>query len=95
MRRPLLIALLLVSALPFAHGADDYKPGPGFLPQLGLPKGMMLKDKYTSHRIAPGTERGVSVCVPAGLDRSRPAPSLVSPDGLIHEVLIKPAAPKV
>lgn len=95
MRRPLLIALLLVSALPFAHGADEYKPGPGSLPQLGLPKGMTLKDKYTSHRIAPGTEREVSVCVSAGLERSRSSPFLVSPDGLIHEVLIEPAAPKM
>lgn len=88
MRLPLLTAVLLASALPVAQGADDYKPGPDSLPQLGVAKGMMVKDTFTSHTIFPGTEREVSIYLPAGLDRSKPSPFMVFQDGVIYQAPI-------
>lgn len=48
----------------------------------------MLKDKFTSHTIFPGTEREVSIYLPAGLDGSQPSPFMVFQDGVIYQAPI-------
>lgn len=96
MRLPALLAALLSASPPVVtRAADDYKPGPDSVPQLGVAKGMMLKDKFTSHTIFPGTEHELSIYLPAGLDRSQPSPFMVFQDGVIQQVPFKPAAPKL
>lgn len=85
--RALRIAILAsFFSLP-SFAADDYKPGPDSLPQPGVPKGEMLKDKYTAAEgsVFPGTEREYQIYLPAGLDISKPAPFMVFQDGVIYE----------
>jgi gluconolactonase len=80
-----LTSVLLGALTVFA--ADDYKPGPDSLPQPGIPKGEMLKDKYLAKEgsVFPGTEREYQIYLPAGLDTSKPAPFMVFQDGVIYQ----------
>ena len=85
--RALCIASL-ASLLSFqSFAADDYQPGPDSLPQPGVPKGEMLKDKYIAKEgsVFPGTEREYQIYLPVGLDNSKPAPFMVFQDGVIYQ----------
>lgn len=70
-----------------SFAADDYQPGPDSLPQPGVPKGEMLKNKHIAKdgSVFPGTEREYQIYLPAGLDTSRPAPFMVFQDGVIYQ----------
>ncbi len=78
---------LLVLAAASAFAADDYQPGPDSLPQAGVAKGEMLKDKYVAKdgSVFPGTEREYQIYLPVGLDTSKPAPFMVFQDGVIYQ----------
>jgi gluconolactonase len=80
------LSSFLLGALT-VFGADDYKPGPDSLPQPGIQKGEMLKDKYLAKdgSVFPGTEREYQIYLPAGLDTSKPAPFMVFQDGVIYQ----------
>ena len=59
--------------------------GPDSLPQAGVPKGELIKGEFAASAIYPGTWREYWVYIPAGLDRSRPAPVMVFQDGLQYQ----------
>ncbi len=56
-------------------------------PQDGVPKGTMLKDTHTAKNgsVFPGTEREYQIYLPAGFDKSQPAPFMVFQDGVIYQ----------
>lgn len=66
---------------------DDYKPGPDSLPQPAVPSGEMLRGQYTAGEgsVFPGTEREYQVYLPAGFDKTQPAPFMVFQDGVIYQ----------
>ena len=82
-----ILPFFLCTQMALAAGDDDYKPGPDSLPQPGVPKGEMVKDKYTAKDSSffPGTEREYQIYMPAGLDASKPAPFMVFQDGVIYQ----------
>lgn len=83
--RSVSLGLVLSGASVFA--ADDYKPGPDSLPQAGVAKGTLIKDKYVARKgsVFPGTEREYQIYIPAGLDTTQPAPFMVFQDGVIYQ----------
>src|SRR5438874_12940415 len=83
MRRPgivLLSLLALASAALPARSADDYKLGPDWQVQPGVPRGEVTHYIWKS-RIFPGTERDYWVYVPRQYDPARPACVMVFQDG--------------
>src|SRR5687768_13611870 len=56
--------------------------GPDSLPQPGVPRGELIKGEFAASTIYPGTWREYWVYIPAGLDRTKPAPVMVFQDGL-------------
>jgi enterochelin esterase-like enzyme len=56
--------------------------GPDSLEQPGVPKGELIKGEFAASAIYPGTWREYWVYIPAGLDRTQPAPVMVFQDGL-------------
>lgn len=84
--RSVFLGLALTSASVFAAG-DDYQPGPDSLPQAGVTKGTLIKDKYVARAgsLFPGTEREYQIYLPAGLEKSEPAPFMVFQDGVIYQ----------
>jgi gluconolactonase len=59
--------------------------GPDSLPQPGVAKGEVIKGEFAASTIYPGTWREYWVYVPAGLDRTQPAPVMVFQDGLQYQ----------
>jgi enterochelin esterase-like enzyme len=59
--------------------------GPDSLPQPGVPKGEVIKGEFAASAIYPGTWREYWVYIPAGLDRTQPAPVMVFQDGLQYQ----------
>lgn len=88
MRIRFLLPALFVLCAPVARAVDEeYKPGPDSLPQPGVPKGELIKDRYAAEErsVFPGTEREYTVYLPAGLDKTKPAPFMVFQDGVIYQ----------
>jgi gluconolactonase len=83
-----LALLLLVAAAPIAQQKPVPQtppgppPGPDSQVQPGTPTGEVIKAEFADSKVYPGTWREYWVYVPAGLDRSRPAPVMVFQDGL-------------
>lgn len=86
MRTILALLILSIGHLPLS-AQDDYKPGPDSLPQPAVPKGEILKGQYTAagNSVFPGTEREYQIYLPAGFDKTRPAPFMVFQDGVIYQ----------
>jgi enterochelin esterase-like enzyme len=59
--------------------------GPDSLPQPGVPKGEVIKGEFAASAIYPGTWREYWIYIPAGLDRTAPAPVMVFQDGLQYQ----------
>lgn len=76
---------MLATVMPVLRGANDYKPGPDSQPQAGVAKGELIKDVFDNSQVYPGTSREVTIYIPAGLDRSKPAPIMVFQDGIIYQ----------
>jgi len=68
---------------------NPYPPGLDSKPQEGVPKGEVIKGEYLSgtNSVFPGTFRNYSIYIPAGLDRSKPAPLMVMQDGGGYEAV--------
>lgn len=84
MRATLLLPLLafaVTAAEPEFPLTADSKPQPG------VPKGTLIEDVHTAdeNSVFPGTEREVKIYLPAGLDKSKPAPFMVFQDGVIYQ----------
>ena len=75
-----IFATLLFAALTLP-AADDYKPGPDSLPQVGVPKGEPIKGVFSGSKIFPGAVRDYTLYLPQQLDRRRPASLMVLQDG--------------
>ena len=76
--------------------------GPDSLPQPGVAKGEVIKGEFAASTIYPGTWREYWVYIPAGLDRSQPAPVMVFQDGLQYQapvvfdnLIARKAIPKI
>lgn len=56
-------------------------------PKADVPKGVMIKGTHTARdgSLFPGTVREYSLYLPAGFDKSRPAPFMVFQDGVIYQ----------
>ena len=59
--------------------------GPDSLPQAGVAKGEVIKGEFAASTIYPGTWREYWVYIPAGLDRTQPAPVMIFQDGLQYQ----------
>ena len=59
--------------------------GPDSLPQPGVAKGEVIKGEFAASTIYPGTWREYWVYIPAGLDRTQPAPVMIFQDGLQYQ----------
>ena len=59
--------------------------GPDSLPQPGVAKGEVIKGEFSASTIYPGTWREYWVYIPAGLDRTAPAPVMIFQDGLQYQ----------
>ena len=51
----------------------------------GVPKGEVIKGEFAASTIYPGTWREYWVYIPAGLDRTQPAPVMIFQDGLQYQ----------
>jgi gluconolactonase len=86
--RPILALLLLshvaLAAEPEFPLTEDSKSQPN------VPKGTMLKGTYlaTEGSVFPGTEREYQIYLPAGFDKTKPAPFMVFQDGVIYQAPI-------
>ena len=76
--------------------------GPDSLPQPGVAKGEVIKGEFAASAIYPGTWREYWVYIPAGLDRTQPAPVMVFQDGLQYQapvvfdnLIARKAIPKI
>lgn len=76
-----LIVLTLLSTQAM-RAADNYVPGPDSKPQEGVPKGEVIKFKFESSKIFPGTTRDCSIYVPKQYDAAKPACVYVNQDGI-------------
>lgn len=84
---PTLFALvtLFVVSLAFAQAnqpQESYPPHPDSQPQLGAPKGEVLKFTFENSKIFPGTWREYWVYVPAQYTPDKPACVYVNQDGI-------------
>ena len=59
--------------------------GPDSLPKAGVRKGEVITGEFAASAMYPGTWREYWVYIPAGLDRTRPAPVMVFQDGLQYQ----------
>src|SRR6266404_5180898 len=80
----LVLALFLALTIS-AQTNDNYKPGPDSKPQLGVPKGEILKFTFNDSKIFPGTTRDYWVYVPAEYRPVKPACVFVCQDGIRYE----------
>ena len=80
--RTLLILTTAVAALA-AEGvvAEEYKLGPDSMRQDGVPQGKVIKSRWTESKVFPGTERDMSLYIPAQYDAAKPACVMVFQDG--------------
>jgi gluconolactonase len=76
--------------------------GPDSLPQPGVATGELIKGEFAASAIYPGTWREYWVYIPAGLDRTQPAPVMVFQDGLQYQapvvfdnLIARKAIPKI
>jgi enterochelin esterase-like enzyme len=67
---------------PQAQVPAGPQPGPDSRVQPGVPTGEVIKGEFDKSAVYPGSWREYWVYVPAGLDRSRPAPVMVFQDGI-------------
>jgi gluconolactonase len=80
----LTLLFLLIVAVS-AQTTDNYEPGPDSKPQIGVPKGEVLKFTFDKSRIFPGTTRDYWVYVPAEYKADTPACVYVQQDGIRFE----------
>lgn len=76
-----LAVVALVSPLQTARAIDDYKLGPDSMVQDGVPRGTVTKDRWTSSKTFPGTERDYWIYVPSQYKSSEPACVMIFQDG--------------
>jgi gluconolactonase len=77
----ILAMLLFLISTVVAQTTDNYLPGPDSKPQPGVPKGEILKFKFDSSKIFPGTTRDYWIYVPAQYKSDKPACLYVNQDG--------------
>ena len=61
--------------------AEEYKLGPDSMKQDGVPKGEVIKSRWTDSKVFTGTERDMWLYVPAQYDAAKPAAVMVFQDG--------------
>ena len=71
-----------VHAQPAKAGIDDYEPGPDSKSQPGVPQGKTLSFRFEGSKIFPGTNRNITVYVPAQYKGDKPACVYVGLDSL-------------
>ena len=81
-----LFFLCLLSSRAFS-AEPDFPLTEDSKPHDGIPKGELVKATYTAKdgSLFPGTGREYAIYLPAGLDRSKPAPFMVFQDGVIYQ----------
>lgn len=86
MRFLLLLPVLFGAAVLAQAAEESYPVHEDSKAQEGVPKGEMIKASYTAkeNSVFPGTEREYQVYIPAGLDKTKPAPFMVFQDGVIY-----------
>jgi sugar lactone lactonase YvrE/enterochelin esterase-like enzyme len=62
--------------------------GPDSQAQPGTPTGQVVKGEFADSKVYPGTWREYWVYIPAGLDRTKPAPVMAFQDGLQYNAPI-------
>ena len=75
-----ILLALLVAALA-ARAADDYKLGPDSLPQASVPQGEVIKLRWETSKVFPGTVRDWWIYAPKQYDAAKPAAVMVFCDG--------------
>ena len=75
------LALIAVLFARSALAQDNYKLGPDAKPQPGVPQGKIIKSRWVSEKVYPGTERDMWLYVPAQYDGKTPACMMVFQDG--------------
>jgi enterochelin esterase family protein len=80
LRIPLALAIFALTCVP-ASAQDNYKLGPDAKPQPGVPQGKIIKSRWVSEKVYPGTERDMWLYVPAQYDGKTPACVMVFQDG--------------
>ncbi len=86
MRFQFFLPVLLGAAILVQAAEENYPVHEDSKVHDGVPKGEMIKASYTAkeNSVFPGTEREYQLYIPAGLDKSKPAPFMVFQDGVIY-----------
>jgi sugar lactone lactonase YvrE/predicted alpha/beta superfamily hydrolase len=79
-----VISLSIVTTV-WTQAAQNYQPGPDSKPQLGVPKGEVIKLSFDRSKTFPGTYRDYWVYVPAQYKPDGPACVYVNQDGLQYD----------
>ncbi len=80
-----VLIFLILSVSASAQTTDNYQPGPDSKPQVGVPKGELLKLTFDRSKVFPGTTRDYWIYVPAQYSPDKPACVFVCQDGLRYE----------
>lgn len=91
MRAMRFLLPFVLSAACFIQAAEEsYPVHEDSKVHEGVPKGEMIKASYTAkeNSVFPGTEREYQLYIPAGLDKTKPAPFMVFQDGVIYNAPI-------
>jgi gluconolactonase len=83
MRKRLSILLILTGTFVFAQSQkEEYAVDSASVVHTGVPKGEMIRSKFDSSKIFPGTTRNYWIYVPAQYDGKKPACLYVNQDGI-------------
>jgi len=77
--------VVLACQVTFAQTTDNYQPGPDSKPQLGVPKGEIIKLSFDKSKIFPGTVRDYWIYIPAEYNPDKPACVFICQDGIRWE----------
>jgi gluconolactonase len=81
----ILIPVFILAAGPVL-AEESYPPHPDSVVHAGVAKGELIKGSFIAgtSSVFPGTEREYQIYLPAGFDKSKPAPFMVFQDGVIY-----------
>jgi len=77
----LTVLFMLFVTLRSGQAADDYKLGPDSMVHKDVPHGKIIKSRWTSRKVFPGTVRDYWIYVPAQYKRGTPACVMIFQDG--------------
>ena len=76
-----LTAVWIFSAIGTGRAADEYKLGPDSMVHENVPHGKIIKARWTSHKVFPGTVRDYWIYVPAQYKSGTAACVMIFQDG--------------